>query len=65
MNCIKKFSRIVCVSLFSYQGCFAVVFQNSLFILSHVQVFVNNFFEFLLIRKLKAEKEGFEPSRRY
>ena len=24
MNCIKKFSRIVCVSLFSYQGCFAV-----------------------------------------
>ena len=25
MNCIKKFSRIVCVSLFSYQGCFAVI----------------------------------------
>ena len=24
MNCIKKFSRIVCVSLFSYQGCSAV-----------------------------------------
>ena len=25
MNCIKKFSRIVCVSLFSYQGCSAVI----------------------------------------
>ena len=25
MNCIKKFSRIVCVSLFSYQGCLSVV----------------------------------------
>ena len=24
-DCIKKFSRIVCVSLFSYQGCFAVI----------------------------------------
>ena len=29
MNCIKKFSRIVCVSLFSYQGCFAVVFKTA------------------------------------
>ena len=25
MNCIKKFSRIVCVSLFSYQGCLSVI----------------------------------------
>ena len=25
MNCIKKFSRIVCVSLFNYQGCLSVI----------------------------------------
>ena len=25
MNCIKKFSRIVCVSLFSYQGYLSAV----------------------------------------
>ena len=25
MNCIKKFSRIVCVSLFSYQGCLSAI----------------------------------------
>ena len=24
-DCIKKFSRIVCVSLFSYQGCLSVI----------------------------------------
>ena len=30
MNCIKKFSRIVCVSLFSYQGCFAVIYLRQL-----------------------------------
>ena len=25
MNCIKKFSRIVCVSLFRYHGCLSVI----------------------------------------
>ena len=36
MNCIKKFSRIVCVSLFSYQGCSLSVLCDSSFILPHL-----------------------------
>ena len=43
MNCIKKFSRIVCVSLFSYQGC--SLSCDSLFNLPHLSLFVNNFFQ--------------------
>ena len=67
---------------------FVVVIFNSLYILSYLQVVVNNFFIFLcclsnattlisyhvchclsttffiLFRKYRAEKEGFEPSRR-
>ena len=67
---------------------FVVVISNSLYILSYLQVVVNNFFIFLcclsnattlisyhvchclsttffiLFRKYRAEKEGFEPSRR-
>ena len=40
---VKEFSRIVCVSLFSYQGfCLCDSFYN----LSHLQDFVNNFFKF-------------------
>ena len=38
----KEFSRIVCVSLFSYQGCLSC---DSLFTLSHLFFFVKNFFQ--------------------
>ena len=48
MNCIKKFSRIVCVSLFSYQGCSLSVLCDSLFILPHLFSFVKNFFQVFL-----------------
>ena len=45
-----------------------VVLSNSLFILSHPKLFVKNFFNFFskfsTSQKIKAEKEGFEPSRR-
>ena len=45
-----------------------VVLSNSLFILSHSKLFVKNFFNFFskfsTSQKIKAEKEGFEPSRR-
>ena len=39
----KEFSRIVCVSLFSYQGCLSC---DSLFTLSHLFFFVKHFFKF-------------------
>ena len=42
---VKKFSRIVCVSLFSYQG-FSFCLSDSLFILSHLKSFVKYFFNF-------------------
>ena len=42
---VKKFSRIVCVSLFSYQGFPLVCFSDSSFILSHLFLFVKNFFQ--------------------
>ena len=42
----KEFSRIVCVSLFSYQGCLSC---DSLFILTHSFSFVKNFFKFFQI----------------
>ena len=44
-----------------------VCLSDSSLILSHPQLFVKNFFNFLkysVSRKIKAEKEGFEPSRR-
>ena len=44
MNCIKKFSRIVCVSLFSYQGYSLSALCDSLFRLSHSEELVKNFF---------------------
>ena len=40
---VKKFSRIVCVSLFSYQG-FSFCLSDSSFILSHLKSFVKYFF---------------------
>ena len=42
---VKKFSRIVCVSLFSYQG-FSFCLSDSSFILSHLFLFVKHFFKF-------------------
>ena len=39
----KEFSRIVCVSLFSYQGCPSC---DSFFTLSHFFFFVKHFFKF-------------------
>ena len=42
-NKCKEFSRIVCVSLFSYQGCLSC---DSLFTLSHLFFFVKHFFKF-------------------
>ena len=38
----KEFSRIVCVSLFSYQGCLSC---DSFFTLSHLFFFVKHFFK--------------------
>ena len=36
-------------------------FQNSLFILSYVQMFVNNFFKFLFQRNLKRRRRDLNP----
>ena len=41
---VKKFSRIVCVSLFSYQG-FSLCLSDSSFILSYLFLFVKYFFQ--------------------
>ena len=84
MNYSQNLSRFFTVQL----SMFVVVISNSLYILSYLQVVVNNFFIFLcclsnattlisyhvchclsttffiLFRKYRAEKEGFEPSRR-
>ena len=46
MMILKEFSRIVCVSLFSYQGSLLVCLSDSLFILHHFFLFVKNFFKF-------------------
>ena len=42
---LKEFSRIVCVSLFSYQGSLFVCLSGSLFTLSHSSVPVKYFFQ--------------------
>ena len=55
MNCIKKFSRIVCVSLFSYQGCLS---YDSLFILTQLFSFVNNFFNFFETFLIRFKKKS-------
>ena len=44
-ECIKEFSRIVCVSLFSYQGYLFFCLSDSSFTLSHLFLFVKNFFQ--------------------
>ena len=62
---VKKFSRIVCVSLFSYQGLLffrtACSFYLILNCLSRTFLI---FLKYLVFKKIKTEKEGFEPSRR-
>ena len=68
MMILKEFSRIVCVSLFSYQGSLLVCLSDSLFTLAHLIDCVKYFFEVFLFfqnSKPQTEKEGFEPSRRY
>ena len=49
MMILKEFSRIVCVSLFSYQGSLFVCLSDSSFTLSHssvpVKYFFSSFFE--------------------
>ena len=58
----KEFSRIVCVSLFSYQG---FCLRDSFYNLSHLQDFVNNFFQvfstFLSQPKLKRRRRDLNP----
>ena len=48
MMILKEFSRIVCVSLFSYQGSLFVCLSDSSFILSHSSVPVKYFFQVFL-----------------
>ena len=45
MMILKEFSRIVCVSLFSYQGSLFVCLSDSSFTLSHSPVPVKYFFQ--------------------
>ena len=47
MMILKEFSRIVCVSLFSYQGPFVLLSCDSSFRLSHSSALVKYFFHFL------------------
>ena len=68
MMILKEFSRIVCVSLFSYQGSlFAILRQLVYFttFISECQALFLKFFNFFSeVVNFKTEKEGFEPSRR-
>ena len=64
---VKKFSRIVCVSLFSYQGLLCLSLRQLVHFISFstaCQELFLIFLKHLVFRKIKAEKEGFEPSRR-
>ena len=47
MMILKEFSRIVCVSLFSYQGSFVLLSCDSSSRLSHSSTLVKYFFHFL------------------
>ena len=46
LNLKRNFSRIVCVSLFSYQGSLFVCLSDSSFTLSHSSELVKHFFKF-------------------
>ena len=64
MMILKEFSRIVCVSLFSYQGSLFVCLSDSSFTLSHSLPNVNKFFKFFIFffvfqkRKKLPEQPG-------
>ena len=65
------FKELACFILFSYHCSSAVLtcfVRDSFVMLSCAVLFVNNFFYFFQILfslEFEAEKEGFEPSRRY
>ena len=54
MMILKEFSRIVCVSLFSYQGSLLVCLSDSLFTLPHLIDCVKCFFEVFYFSKFKT-----------
>ena len=54
MLILKEFSRIVCVSLFSYQGSLLVCLSDSLFTLPHLTDCVKYFFEVFIFSKFKT-----------
>ena len=54
MMILKEFSRIVCVSLFSYQGSLLVCLSDSLFTLPHLIDCVKYFFEVFYFSKFKT-----------
>ena len=64
MMILKEFSRIVCVSLFSYQGSLLVCLSDSLFTLPHlidcVKYFLK-FFIFFKIQNLKRRRRDLNP----
>ena len=59
----KEFSRIVCVSLFSYQG--SLFFRNNSFILSQTVLLVKNFFQvfssFFNLQNSKRRRRDLNP----
>ena len=64
MMILKEFSRIVCVSLFSYQGSLLVCLTDSLFTLPHLIDCVKYFFEvfyFFKIQNLKRRRRDLNP----
>ena len=64
MMILKEFSRIVCVSLFSYQGSLLVCLSDSLFTLPHLIDCVKYFFEvfyFFKIQNLKRRRRDLNP----
>ena len=68
MMILKEFSRIVCVSLFSYQGSSLTILRQLVYFISFstiCQELFLTFFKTFYPRSFETEKEGFEPSRRY
>ena len=64
MMILKEFSRIVCVSLFSYQGSLLVCLTDSLFTLPHLIDCVKYFFEvfyFFKIQNFKRRRRDLNP----
>ena len=55
MMILKEFSRIVCVSLFSYQGSLFVCLSDSLFTLPHLIDCVKYFFEVFIFKRRRRD----------